>query len=101
MPVRQQLCTCIMATFRSEWVDYPIYSVPWLLISWRYEERGIGPFLMIYFIISYDILQSQQQMAFLNILGSTSSRLRFCPFVYDLHFTKLWNTARWQEPAYE
>ena len=49
MPARQQLCTCIMVTFQSEWDDYSSYSVPLLLMSWRCGERGHQqPFLLIY-----------------------------------------------------
>ena len=59
IPIRQQLCACIMVTSRSEWDDHPL-SVPLLEMSWRCEERGHQQ------PISPNIFQSLQQKAFLK-----------------------------------
>ena len=60
MPVRQQPCACIMVIFGSEWNDYPIQSVPWLLMCWRNEEQRHQQPQNLPF--SPDIFQSQQPL---------------------------------------
>ena len=76
-----QFCAWTMVSFCSEWDIYPIYSVPWLLMSWQCDDLGNQqPWS---WPISTGIFQSQQQ----NVLFLKSVSYFQCVYKCSLAYT--------------